>query len=75
MGWGRGVRDYVRSHIICQRIKRKPLKNDKIAPKVAEVKYWDTLCIDTIYPYKTRRKDKEIQFKIIHNHISCNRLV
>lgn len=61
--WWPNLRTDVRGHVdkcpVCQRGKKKRLKYGHLPPKEAEFKPWQHLCVDTIGPYRVRRKGKK----------------
>ena len=61
--WWPNIRGDVRRHVdrcpACQRGKKKRLKYGRVPPKEAEYKPWQHLCVDTIGPYRIRRKGKK----------------
>ena len=68
--WWPGLRTDVRRHVdrcpACQRGKKKRLKYGHLPPKEAEYKPWEHLCVDTIGPYRIRRKGKkELVFQAV----------
>jgi transposase InsO family protein len=68
--WWPNLRASVRKHVdkctACQRGKKKRLKYGLLPPKEAEFKPWQHLCVDTIGPYRIRRKGKkELMFQAV----------
>ena len=68
--WWPGLRNDVRRHVdrcpACQRGKKKRLKYGHLPPKEAEFKPWQHLCVDTIGPYRIRRKGKkDLEFQAV----------
>jgi hypothetical protein len=60
------VRDHVAKCTACQRGKKKRLKYGQLPPKEAEYRPWQHLCVDTIGPYRIRRKGKkELVFQAV----------
>jgi hypothetical protein len=61
--WWPSLRPDVRRHVsrclACQRGKRTRLKYGHLPPKEAEARPWQHLCIDTVGPYRVRRKGKK----------------
>ena len=53
------IRSFVDKCAACQRGKKKRLKYGLLPPKEAEAQPWAHLCVDTIGPYKIRRKGKK----------------
>jgi len=60
--WWPKMRDQITTAVkvcpICQRNKKQRKKYGHLPPKEAEAIPWDKLCVDTIGPYKIRRKGK-----------------
>jgi len=58
--WWPKMRDQITTAVkvcpICQRNKKQRKKYGHLPPKEAEAIPWDKLCVDTIGPYKIRRK-------------------
>jgi transposase InsO family protein len=62
--WWPKMRDQITTAVkvcpICQRNKKQRKKYGHLPPKEAEASPWDKLCVDTIGPYKIRRKGKPV---------------
>ncbi len=68
--WWPEMRPQIRSFVdkceACQRGKKKRLKYGLLPPKEAEAVPWAHLCVDTIGPYKIRRKGKkDLEFQAV----------
>jgi hypothetical protein len=61
--WWPGMRTQIRKFVdtcpACQRGKKKRLKYGQLPAKEAEYQPWSHLCVDTIGPYRIRRKGKK----------------
>ena len=60
------IRKFVDTCEACQRGKKKRLKYGHLPPKEAEAVPWSHLCVDTIGPYRIRRKgQKDLEFQAV----------
>jgi Integrase zinc binding domain len=69
--WWPGLPTDIRRHVdrcpACHHGKKKRLKYGHLPPKEAEYKPWQHLCVDTIGPYRIRRKGtKDLVFQAVH---------